>query len=79
MAREAFEQVMRSEIKAFGIKRCCERVQPGLLFVNGSGADHGTENEPRWWRALIAACGPRKPRAANQSAIDQNRIRPSRN
>ena len=76
MAREAFEQAVRSEIKAFGIERCRERVQPGLLLAHGDGADHRTEDQPRRWRVLIAACRPGKTRAANQSAIDANRIRP---
>ena len=45
-------------------------------FAHGDGADHGAENEPGGGSLFVGVRRPGKPRAANQAAIDADRIRP---
>ena len=57
--------------KPFGVERGRERMQPGLLFAHGDGADHGAEDQPRRRRVLVGARRPAKTRPADQSAVDR--------
>ncbi len=77
MARKAFDQAAGIKIiEAFLIERGSKRPQPRLAFIHRHQADHGAEDEPFRRLILIRRSRPGEANAADEPAVDQDRIGP---
>ena len=77
MAREALDQRAGAEIvEAFLLERGRQRMQARLALAHRHGADHGAEHQPVRRLVLARALRPGEPPAADQPAVDADRVRP---
>src|SRR4029450_2876322 len=77
IAGEAFDQMCGHRIaKAFFLKSGYEWTQSRLQTGHRHRADHPAEHQPWRWMILRSAARPCQSAAANQTLIDQKRIRP---
>ncbi len=77
MARETFDQPAGAEIvEALLFERRRKRSRAWLPLAHRAGADHGAEDEPGWHFILARARRPGEAPAADQRAVDADRVRP---
>ena len=77
VARKAFHQPAGAEtIEALVFERGGERRDARLLFSHSDGADHRAEHQPRRRLVFIGANRPFQPHAADQPAVDADRVGP---
>ena len=77
MSRKAFRHLNGARFaKSLLLQRGAERKNTSLPVSHRDGPDHGPKHQP--WRRLILlrGCGPAKPPATDQAAVDADRVRP---
>ena len=74
---KAFDETLRTDIvKTLVGERRGKRMQPGTLRAQGEDANCRPEDEPVRRGVLVSIIGPGEPPAANEAAVDIDRVRP---